>query len=770
MKIIVKIARAELRNLFYSPIAWFVILLFYIMMASTFTGTLAAHATLQEVMLDFEENWTGFDKGIGTILAGGITGVMLGYLYLFIPLLTMGIINREISNGTIKLLYSSPVTTREIVLGKFFGLMTFNLLLLFLFAFFLWSVQSTTQHAEYRWYLAMMLGVFLLMNTYAAIGLFISCLTSYQIVAAVITFAVFFVLSQIQLLWQQYDLIRDITFFLAISDKATNIMKGLITSRDVIYFILVITMFIGFAMIKLTSTQESRKWTANASRYALLTLIVMVIGYFSSRPGYIAYLDVTKNKVNTLHPEVQNALKALDGSPVTVTLYTNLLDKIAYYGLPQARNNYIWGVWEPLIRFYPNLTFKYEYYYDVLDGDSAFNRKYPGKSLKEIMAIEAEMLGIRQSIFKTPDEIRKIIDLSPEKKQMVMLLQYKEKKEYLRAYLDPLVWPDQNHFGAVLKRLTRDTGVTIHFKSGHFERDPFSFAPREYAAHTIAKSSRRALVNEGVDTDSISAGEDIPANTSLLVVADPKSDYSAEEKNKVINYLKEGGNAIFYLEPGKQFILAPVLKTIGVYPDNGTVVRPDEHEMPHIFRNFLTKSGNYLAKEVSMEHYQKHGGRGAVVENEGVLNLSYEAVDGFSVEPIITKPGDENTWIENGILVVDSAAPVFKAAEGDQRKSEYVIAIKLSRKIGNKEQRIIVTGDADFMTFYRMRISSLYSGFYSWLLYNEYPVYTNYPVAPDTYLKISAAKAKIMATLYVYLGAAIILLSAIILLVRRKRK
>ncbi len=44
---------------------------------------------------------------------------------------------------------------------------------------------------------------------------------------------------------------------------------------------------------------------------------------------------------------MQELLKSLDGSPLTVTLYTNLLDRNAHAGLLQARNNYVWNVWEP---------------------------------------------------------------------------------------------------------------------------------------------------------------------------------------------------------------------------------------------------------------------------------------------------------------------------------------------------------------------------------------------------------------------------------------
>ncbi len=71
---------------------------------------------------------------------------------------------------------------------------------------------------------------------------------------------------------------------------------------------------------------------------------------------------------------------------------------------------------------------EYEYYYDVVDGDSSYYRKYPGKTLKEIMAIEAEMYNIRPSIFKAPAEIRKQIDLAPEYMQLVMQVEYKGKK------------------------------------------------------------------------------------------------------------------------------------------------------------------------------------------------------------------------------------------------------------------------------------------------------------------------------------------------------
>ena len=535
MKIIFKIARAELRTLFYSPIAWLVLILFFTVGSGIFGFVMEKFSIMQEVAMDASPDWGGFDFGIGNLVATGILGIFKVYLYLFVPLLTMGVISREVNSGTIRLLYSSPVNTREIVLGKYLGLVMYNCILLLVIAIQLFSVCMSVEQPEIPWCFSMLLGMFLLMCTYSAIGLFISCLTNYQIVAAVITFTMLFVLENISTLWQQYDLIRDITFALSISGKADLMLGGLITSRELLYFLSIILLFVGFAMIKLQSTQESKKWTVRASRYGLLALIVMLIGYFSSRPRNIAYADTTRDKVNTLHPAIQEVLKQMDGSPLTVTLYTNLLDGKGRYGFPQNRNKYMRDLWEPYIRFYPNIRFRYEYYYDHRDGDSSLYQKFPGKSLEEITEIRAEILDIRHSLFMKPEEIRKKIDLSSEFFRLVMQLEYKGKKTFLRTFDNPL-WPTPPNVAASINRLTRKEDVRVAFVTGHYERSPFNHTDREYKYHTNAKEFYTSLINNGVDTDTISlATGEVPNNLDLLVVADPKSAYNQTEQEALTN-------------------------------------------------------------------------------------------------------------------------------------------------------------------------------------------------------------------------------------------
>lgn len=117
----------------------------------------------------------------------GLFPNMLVHLYLYIPLLTMGLMSREYSSGSIKLLYSSPVSSIQIIFGKFLSMMIYSLILvgiLFLFVgFTAWNVPSFDMSLA----LSGLLGIYLVICSYAAIGLFMSCLTSYQVVAAVAT-------------------------------------------------------------------------------------------------------------------------------------------------------------------------------------------------------------------------------------------------------------------------------------------------------------------------------------------------------------------------------------------------------------------------------------------------------------------------------------------------------------------------------------------------------------------------------------------------------
>jgi ABC-2 type transport system permease protein len=766
MKNTLKIARAELRNLFYSPVAWLVILFYFIVCGFGFTEPMSIYFRVQKVFMDAEPNWKGFDgNGLTFELTRPVLQQLITHLYLFIPLLTMGVINREVNAGTIKLLYSSPIRVREIVLGKYLGLLALVVTLIIITCIFLASATLIITNPEITRHFSALLGVFLVANAYIAIGLFISAITNYQIVAGVLTFVVFFILNAIAGLWQQYDLFRDITWFLSIAGRANYLMNGLISTRDLFYFILITVLFLGLAMIKLKSTQESKPWTVACIRYLALFMIVLLLGYFSGRPGQVKYWDLTRGQLNTISARPQTVLKELDGSPLMITLYTNLLGANAPFGLPQNRNNYLWNFWEQYRRFYPNMQFRYVYYYDYYADDSTLFKLHPKKNIHEIANNFAKQFGIRRSIFLKPSDIRKQIDLHNEGSRLVMQLEYKGKKTWLRTFRDNFVWPDQDCVAGAISRLSRDRVPQFLFTSGHYERSPYKENERDYGGHVLSTVSRNALVNLGMDADTINLSTaDIPAGTAALVMADPRADIQPGEQEKIKAWLQTGGNAMILGEVKKQPMVNPLLQRIGVNINNGTIVHPNDNEMPHILKAQLTQAGATLAQEKMMFEYQRKAIKTLDAVIEGGANISYTADSGFAIQPIITLKGDDKTWVENGVLVVDSAAPDFSAAEGDRRQDKYTLGVTLTRG----KQRVIVTGDADMLTSYRN--GPLGNAFYSWLLYNTYPFYANYPGPDDKYFTADALTIKLLTAGYTYVIPAIILLLAIVLLVRRKRK
>ena len=123
MKIIYKIARLELLNLFYSPVAWLLLILFVFMTGSEFGKSIEIFSKHQEL-----EPWP-LNAISQSIFEGVLWRRVVNLFYMIMPLLTMGLISQEFNRGSIKLLFSAPISGRHIVLGKYLGVMLYGLLM-----------------------------------------------------------------------------------------------------------------------------------------------------------------------------------------------------------------------------------------------------------------------------------------------------------------------------------------------------------------------------------------------------------------------------------------------------------------------------------------------------------------------------------------------------------------------------------------------------------------------------------------------------------------
>src|SRR5690606_21661625 len=157
MKKILRIARVELSILFYSPIAWLVLIIFFIQCGITFTDLLFKHEASQ--LLGYGS------KSLTTLTFGGRDGLFAAVqskLFLYIPLLTMGLMSRETSSGSIKLLLSSPVTITEIIFGKFLTMMIYGFLLISVLLLITLGAGMTIELLDVKFVLGGILGLYLL--------------------------------------------------------------------------------------------------------------------------------------------------------------------------------------------------------------------------------------------------------------------------------------------------------------------------------------------------------------------------------------------------------------------------------------------------------------------------------------------------------------------------------------------------------------------------------------------------------------------------------
>lgn len=774
MKVIFSIAKNEFRYLFYSPIAWFVLLVFMAQCAFFYADAIYTIANTQEVYLKNAPSFKGFSGSITYMVftKGEFFANIMKNLFLFLPILTMGLISRESNSGTDALLFSSPVSTSRIVLGKYFGIMLYNLLLVLVIAILLVTGMLNIKEVDDGLLLSALLGFYLMVCAYSAIGLFMSSLSNHQIVSALGTFASIFILSRIGSLWQRHDLVRDLTWFLSLQDRTTNMLKGLIVTKDVVYFILVTGMFIAFTYLRLMGKLEFRPWYIRTGKYLAVLGMVLIVGYFSARPAITGYLDATETKRNTLHPNTQQVLKEFGDSTLEVTLYVNLLDENIVRGLPEGRNvDYLANLWEPYLRFKPDIKFKYEYYYayDPSLDDSMLQKRFPGLSPQDIAKEYCSLFDISPSLFKPLDQLKTGADLRSEDYRMVILLKYQGRTAFVRTFDDPILWPNESNMIPGFKRILGAPIPSVAFSSGALERNIFKKGERDYSYHATIKKERMTLVNNGFDVDTINLNtENIPDNTSALVIADPKREFSADVQNKISHYVNKGGNLMINGEPGKQYVLNPVLSQFGMRFENGQLVYPTYDETPDKIISYLTPNSKELwAKPVGKN--EQLGSDTLTLLMPGATQVIQSGNTGWQTDALATTMPNKS-WLKKGAVVIDSILPPFNALDGDTRLSSFPTVQRLKRPFNGREQRVIITGDADFASNLRLRNFFYLTPTYSWLTYHLFPVPTPKKPDKDVLLTIGERAGYYQKIIFIWILPALFMLSGTLLLIRRKRK
>ena len=155
----------------------------------------------------------------------------------------MRVFSDEKRNRTLTLLLSAPVSMTEIVLGKFLGVTLFFILLLAMLSLMPLSLYAGTMLDTGK-LLAGILGLSLLLMAFTAIGVFMSSVTEQPVVAAISTFGLLLLLWIIDWSGGENEKVTGLFHYLSIQTHLNSFLKGLVSTTDVAYYLLLTTVFL----------------------------------------------------------------------------------------------------------------------------------------------------------------------------------------------------------------------------------------------------------------------------------------------------------------------------------------------------------------------------------------------------------------------------------------------------------------------------------------------------------------------------------------------
>ena len=178
-------------------------------------------------------------------------------LFFFIPALTMRLLSEENRSGTIELLLTKPVTDWQVIIAKFLSallLIIAALVLTLPYYITVSSLGNMDNGAVFSGYLALIF----ISAMYIAIGIFTSSVTNNQIVAYLLALSIgiFFQIIFQMLSTNFTGVLGQVTDYLSINSHFESMTRGVIDSRDIIYFLSVIFMGLVFAETMLLKKRE----------------------------------------------------------------------------------------------------------------------------------------------------------------------------------------------------------------------------------------------------------------------------------------------------------------------------------------------------------------------------------------------------------------------------------------------------------------------------------------------------------------------------------
>lgn len=472
------------------------------------------------------------------------------WVFMFlIPAITMRMFADEKRGGTMEFLLTKPLTEIQIVLAKFLAalsLVLFSLIPTLLYYYTISQLGDPVGNIDSGAVQGSYVGLFFLGGAYVAIGLFASSLTDNPIVsfilAALLSFVFYFGFDQIA----ELDMFGDmdlLIYSLGINEHYLSISRGVVDSRDLIYFIGLIVVFCSMARL----VMQSRKWDKQTRRsdftqFGLMTAVVILINVAGAYEFF--RIDLTAEKRYSLSETTIGLLEQIE-DPLFFKVYLEGEYPADFQRLQRETRQML-----DEFRAY-NGKIEYEFINpNENEGDDSqtnFGQQLQQRGLEPV-TLEVNRQDGRSQIQVFPGAIVNYQD----RETAVNLLQ-SQLGQSPETQINNSVQNLEYALASSVRRLALVEKPLIGFIEGHGELDRrhiASFAAGLAGTYRVDRFNLREFQQDSV-TGEVSIVDQLRRlnRFDLIVIAKPQKPFEDLDKFFIDQFIMNGGRVMWLIDP-----------------------------------------------------------------------------------------------------------------------------------------------------------------------------------------------------------------------------
>lgn len=661
-------------------------------------------------------------------VAGSVSSILF-LLLLTTPILSMRILAEEKKQKTDQLVLTSPVSVSGIVVGKYLAMatvFTVPVLVMCLFPLILTQFGNVAVMESYT----AILVYYLFGLTCLAVSLFVSSITESQVIAAVVSFAVLFVgymMSSIcSLVSQSGNLLTKILNRFDFYSRLSSLLGGTLDLKAVAYFITLIVVFLFLA----TQSIQKRRYqmsvkTLQFGAYSTgMIAMVLVIAVFANMalsvlPDRYTTIDVTDERLFSL-------------TDTTKSLVQNLEEDVTIY---------------------------------ILNSESGQDTTL-GSTLEQYADLSDHIKLVYKDPVVSPDFFKNYTDtitmnsLIVESDRRFKAINYSDVYEYTYDYTnytqEVTGYDAEGLLTSAIAYVTSDSAPMIYQLNGHDEL-------------SLSDSFVTGLKKENADLSDLTllTEEAVPEDADGVIILAPTSDLNAEDADKLIAYLEQGGNLLIetaFIDSYTSDMpnLSRVLEWFGVSIGDGLVLEGDQ--------SMMYQHPAYLLPEVKYDAL-----------TIGVYGSSYDYVMmpyGQSILVEERKDVDVTTLLETSS---NAYTKTGLADNSDMTRTEndaqgpFFVGIKAQKEVGENTAQLILYASemlfTDTANQYTMDNNlKLFTNAVNSMTGEEQSASVPVKTFATYYLTVPSADALKLGILFIGVIPAALLICGVVIWARRRRK